>query len=350
MTKPTFDRRSLALEYAAALKLHLTTEGGEAALLSAYVLGRSAWSGGLGVLDMAMLHHEALKQVIACNDVAIDPDYMTRAGEFLAEGISSFEMALRGYEEANKNLTITNDSLNAVNREFQALNKELDGFTFSVSHDLRAPVRAFSGYVRMLSNDYSALLDDEGRRRLSILENEAHRMGQLIDDLLEFSKLGRQHMQSSPIDMSALAREVVDEERQHSNSADVVVHMGALPDAQGDRALIRHVWQNLVSNAIKYSSKTASPAITISGELVGIDAVYCVRDNGAGFNMKYADRLFGAFQRLHAATDFPGTGVGLAIVQRIIARHEGRVWADARVGEGAAFWFTLKRKQEDERT
>lgn len=246
-------------------------------------------------------------------------------------------------QEREQALSVANSGLEYQNREFEALNRELESFSYSVSHDLRAPVRAFSGYVQMLSEDYADRLDDEGRRYLDVLSSEAKRMGQLIDDLLEFSRLGRQRMTLLPIDMNALVREVVAEEQLRSTNPRVVVNIETLPAAHGDPSLLRHVWQNLISNAIKYSSKRDHPAIAISGTVDDREVIYQVQDNGAGFDMANADRLFGAFQRLHTAKEFPGTGVGLAIVQRIVTRHEGRVWADARVGEGSTFCFTLPR-------
>jgi signal transduction histidine kinase len=225
--------------------------------------------------------------------------------------------------------------------ELEAANQELASFSYSVSHDLRAPLRAMDGYARMLEEDYAARLDDEGRRLLKVVRDNAGRMGRLIDDLLDFSRLGRQPMALHPLDMGALAREVVDEARAGQAAA---VELGELPAARGDRALLKQVWLNLVLNAFKYSSKQAAPRIEIGGRAVDGEHHYWVRDNGVGFDMRYADKLFGVFQRLHRAEDFPGTGVGLAIVQRVIARHRGRVWAESAPGAGACFHFSLPRE------
>jgi light-regulated signal transduction histidine kinase (bacteriophytochrome) len=225
--------------------------------------------------------------------------------------------------------------------ELEATNQELASFSYSVSHDLRAPLRAMDGYARMLEEDYAARLDDEGRRLLKVVRDNAGRMGRLIDDLLDFSRLGRQPMALQAVDMGALVREVVDEVRGTQAAA---VELGELPNASGDHALLKQVWLNLVFNAFKYSSKQSAPRIDIGGRVEGADNRYWVRDNGVGFDMRYADKLFGVFQRLHRAEDFPGTGVGLAIVQRVITRHRGRVWAESAPGAGACFHFSLPRE------
>ncbi|HEX7221531.1 MAG TPA: MASE4 domain-containing protein [Burkholderiales bacterium] len=220
----------------------------------------------------------------------------------------------------------------------QAANKELEGFSYSVSHDLRAPLRAVDGYARMLEEDYAGRLDEEGRRLLSVVRQASARMGQLIDDLLQFSRLGRQEPAKQPVDMAGLAREVAAE---LGNGGSAAIEIGELPRATADRALMRQVWANLVGNALKYSGKRADARIEIGGERNGRENVYWVRDNGVGFDMRYVDKLFGVFQRLHRADEFEGTGVGLAIVQRVVGRHGGRVWAEGKPGDGACFHFAL---------
>jgi signal transduction histidine kinase len=224
--------------------------------------------------------------------------------------------------------------------ELMVAYKELDTFSYSVSHDLRAPLRAMDGYSQMLEEDFGTRLDDEGRRLLGVIRSNSLRMGQLIDDLLAFSKLGRQEPAKRPVDMAALAHEVVQEV---ARGVSAKIEMQALPPAEADRSLLRQVWTNLVGNALKYSGKRADPRIEIGGAEGSGENVYWVRDNGAGFDMRYADKLFGVFQRLHRAEEFPGTGVGLAIVQRIVTRHGGRVWAEGRPGEGACFHFSLPK-------
>jgi signal transduction histidine kinase len=228
-----------------------------------------------------------------------------------------------------------------VRRRTEALvaaNKELESFSYSVSHDLRAPLRAVDGYARMLEEDYAPRLDGEGRRLLSVIRDSAVRMGRLIDDLLAFSRVGRQEPSRYPLDMSHLVREVVKELRGGSVAR---IELGELPQARADRALMRQVWANLVGNALKYSSKRSDARIEIGGREHGGEKLYWVRDNGVGFDMRYVGKLFGVFQRLHRSDEFDGTGVGLAIVQRVVARHGGRVWAEAKPGEGACFHFSL---------
>jgi signal transduction histidine kinase len=222
--------------------------------------------------------------------------------------------------------------------ELEAVNRELESFSYSVSHDLRAPLRAIDGYARMLQEDYGGRLDAEGARLLGVVRANAGRMGQLIDDLLAFSRLSRQQPATARVEMERLAREVADELR-----GERPVDIAPLPPAHADGALVKQVWVNLIGNALKYSAKKPEPRVEIGACEEGEDNVYWVRDNGAGFDMRYAAKLFGVFQRLHRADEFEGTGVGLAIVQRIVSRHGGRVWAEGKPGEGASFFFTLPR-------
>jgi light-regulated signal transduction histidine kinase (bacteriophytochrome) len=228
--------------------------------------------------------------------------------------------------------------------QLEVSNRELEGFSYSVSHDLRIPLRAVSGYAQIMEEDYAAVLDDEGRRLLALVRGNANGMNALIDDLLAFSRLGTKQLQKSNVDMEQLVRFAI----QQCCAADAgsgapapEIQIGALPRAPGDANLLRQVWTNLIANAIKYSATRTPVRIEISGELDGAEALYHVRDNGIGFDMRYAGKLFGVFQRLHGADEYSGTGVGLAIVQRIVARHGGRVWADAEPDRGATFSFTL---------
>ena len=221
----------------------------------------------------------------------------------------------------------------------QIVNRELESFSYSVSHDLRAPLRAIDGYGQMLEEDYAAKLDDEGRRLLGVVREGAGQMGRLIDDLLNFSQVGRKPVARDRVDVDALVREVV--AAVVPPEAKIRVEIGELPPVTGDRALLKQVWTNLVSNAVKYSGKSEQPTVQIGARREGAEQIYSVRDNGAGFDMRYYDKLFGVFQRLHRADEFEGTGVGLAIVQRIVVRHGGRVWAEGALGQGACFSFTL---------
>jgi signal transduction histidine kinase len=221
--------------------------------------------------------------------------------------------------------------------EIDRANKELEAFSYSVSHDLRAPLRAIDGYARILLEDYAPRLDDEGRRVCGVICASVSGMGQLIDDLLAFARLSRAAMTPSSVDMRALAGA----EFRGLAAPRVRFELGPLPSAVGDERLLRQVWINLLSNAVKFSARREQPAVWVTGEERDGECVYTVRDNGAGFDMRYAAKLFGVFQRLHGTQEFEGTGVGLAIVQRIVERHGGRVWAESVVDEGATFHFAL---------
>ena len=225
--------------------------------------------------------------------------------------------------------------------ELQATNKELEMFNYSISHDLRAPLRSISGFVGMLTEDYAQRLDEEGRRLLGTICGETSRMNQMIDDLLAFSRLGRQSMQAAETDMTALAQNAFDQCAAQASGRNIQFTLHPLPPAQGDAAMLSHVWVNLISNALKYTRNKPVTEIEITGLANDGEVVYCVKDNGVGFNMKHAHKLFGVFQRLHADVDFEGTGIGLALMQHIVHRHGGRVRAESEVNKGATFYFTL---------
>ncbi len=227
----------------------------------------------------------------------------------------------------------------------QAANRELEAFSYSVSHDLRAPLRGVNGFARVLAEELGPAAGTEPLRLLGLIQQNALHMGQLIDDLLAFSRAGRAELRSERTDLAALAVSVFDE-LAPAMGRRAELSVGALPQASADPALVRQVLQNLLSNALKYSAGRANPRVELSGRVEGREAVYTVADNGVGFDMRYADKLFGVFQRLHSARDFEGTGVGLALVRRIVERHGGRVWAEGRVGEGATFHMALPLAEE----
>ena len=227
--------------------------------------------------------------------------------------------------------------------QLEAVNKELEAFSYSVAHDLRAPLRAVDGYTRILIEEYESRLDAEGKRICSVISESAKDMGKLIDDLLAFSRVGRAVMSSSVINMETMARSIFFELTNPESRERIDFRVGPLPSATGDTSLIRQVWMNLLSNAVKFSSKKELAIIEVSAELSADEIVYSIRDNGAGFDMQYMDKLFGVFQRLHSTKEFEGTGVGLAIVHRIILRHGGRIWAEGETGKGATFHFTFRK-------
>ncbi len=228
----------------------------------------------------------------------------------------------------------------AQKNELEIVNHQLEAFSYSVSHDLRSPLRAVGGYAEMLVEDYGATLDSEANRLLAKIQKNAMRMGSLIDDLLEFSRLGRREVRKCEVNMTQLVHTLLDEFNLQANTnAKVVVH--SLHSALADASLISHVISNLISNAIKYSSKNNHAHIDISSTKDDQSIIFCVRDNGVGFDMMYAEKLFGVFQRLHSDSEFEGTGIGLAIAQRIIQKHGGNIWAVGKEGNGAAFYFSL---------
>jgi signal transduction histidine kinase/ligand-binding sensor domain-containing protein len=223
--------------------------------------------------------------------------------------------------------------------EWEAANNELEAFSYTVSHDLRAPVRAINGYSQMLLKEHAAELTPGALRKLEIITTRTKRMGTMIDDLLTFSRLGRQALLPTSVDMTALVRGLVQELLPADGR--VTVQVGQLPSASVDASLIRQVWINLLSNAVKFSSAVEKPVVSVGGHGRGNAIVYWVKDNGVGFDMIYQDKLFRVFERLHSQDEFEGTGVGLAIVARVIKRHGGRVWAESRPGQGATFSFEL---------
>jgi signal transduction histidine kinase len=225
--------------------------------------------------------------------------------------------------------------------ELAAAYHDLESFSYSISHDLRAPLRTLDGFARMLEEEHTEALGDEGRRKLRIIRDGSRRMDEMIVGLLSFARASRQPLRLARVDMLAMVRAVVAESLLVSAGPQAHIEIGDLPPAPADPAVIRQVWTNLIGNALKYSAKRAEPRINIRGSVLDAEAVYEVEDNGAGFDMRYADKLFGVFQRLHKVEEFPGTGVGLAIVQRVVVRHGGRVWARGSPDAGACLSFTL---------
>jgi PAS domain S-box-containing protein len=251
-------------------------------------------------------------------------------------------------KRAQDDLRQANDQLEQRVRDrtarLEESNQELEAFSYSVSHDLRAPLRAIDGFTRILAKEYEPHLNHEGQRICSVIRDNTRSMSRLIDDLLAFSRLGRAEMSLSPIDMEAMATALFHEVTTPEGRERIDFRVGAVPPAIGDPTLMRQVWMNLLANAVKFSAKRERAVIEVRGGQREGEAVYSVTDNGAGFDMRYADKLFGVFQRLHSTSEFEGTGVGLALVQRVVRRHGGRVWAEGEIDRGATFHFALPQK------
>lgn len=234
--------------------------------------------------------------------------------------------------------------------QLEAANKELEAFSYSVAHDLRAPLRAIDGFSRLVVDGYGASLPDDARRYLDRVQQGARHMGELIDDLLTFSQLARQPLRRQRIDTRHLVEQVIAHLQPEHAAGTAAIRVAELPSVEADPALLRQVFANVLSNALKFTRSRAEPRIDVTHQADGGEVVFVVRDNGVGFDMRYVDKLFGVFQRLHRAEDYEGTGVGLAIVQRIIHRHGGRVWAEAEIDKGATFYFTLGATDDGERS
>ena len=254
-------------------------------------------------------------------------------------------LAVRRLRMENKRLAESVDArtreLEHANRELEALNQELKAFSYSVSHDLRSPLRTVQGFCQMYLEDYGSTIPPEGRRLLDHVMSGSKRMGQIIEDLLTLAQLGRQELRRRPLALNPLVERLVADLRNQSPDRKVQVVIAPLGECDGDASLLEQVLVNLLSNAFKFTGKREVALIEVGCQHEGDEQVYFVRDNGAGFDPRYLNKLFGIFQRLHTAQEFEGTGVGLSIVQRIVQRHGGRIWAEGSPDQGATFYFTL---------
>jgi signal transduction histidine kinase len=308
--------------YTEALAAYLGA-GGEAALSRAYEIGRRAALLGIGVVEMAMIHDDAVRAV-ATNGPP------SAASQFLIESLSPFEMTHRGFREANQRLEEANQRLEAVNRELEA-------FSYSVSHDLRAPLRAIASFADALAEDAGPSLEPASAKHLDRVIANAARMGELIDALLELSRISVGRVERRPVDITQLATAIIAELRARDPARDVDVDIAGGLQARGDARLLKIALENLIGNAWKFTAKLKQAAIGVAA----IERGLVVRDNGAGFDAANAVHLFTPFRRFHGSGEFPGTGIGLATVRRIVERHGGRIWAESVPGAGAAFFITL---------
>jgi signal transduction histidine kinase len=272
---------------------------------------------------------------------------ITSALRALVSGALQSVLLLEERRKTELELLHSQAKLQATVEKLEAANHELESFAYSVSHDLRSPLRSIIGFASILEQDHRQELSVEAHAWLERIIQNARRMGVLIDDLLAFSRVGRQSFLVDEVDMEELVRAVIADLTQDGTGEQVSWVLGPLAPAPADLPLMRQVWINLIGNALKYSARAAKPQIEIGSRVEKKQVVYFVRDNGVGFDMRYADKIFGVFQRLHREEDFPGTGIGLAIVHRIILRHGGRIWAEATVGQGASFFFSLPVDHRD---
>jgi len=278
-------------------------------------------------------------------------DYSVRAQKLGDDELGlltdAFNQMLGRIHRQNEEITLFNQNLEQKvaerTNDMELANKELEAFSYSVSHDLRAPLRSIHGYMNIFSEEYADRLDEEAKRLIGIVLRNSHMMGKLIDDLLAFSQLGRKELTKSRVQMKSMVTVIWEDETRMETNRHIRFNLQELPPAYADSNTIKQVWSNLISNAIKYSRKSKDALIEIGFEDNGDMLIYHVKDNGAGFDMQYYNKLFGVFQRLHSQHEFDGTGVGLAIVQRIISKHGGKVWATSKINEGATFYFSLPK-------
>jgi light-regulated signal transduction histidine kinase (bacteriophytochrome) len=328
-------------KFEAAYKLSLQeclVGAGEIALQHGYELGRQAIRNGMGLMNVVTIHREALLSLLSQAANTKECMHIEKISQDLfSECIAPFELTHSGFIE-----------LESLNLRLEEANKELESFSYSISHDLRAPLRAIDGYSRMILKRGGDKFDENVRRQFNLIRNNIKLMGLLIEDLLSFSRVQKTDMNITVIDMDKLANKVWDEIQDANKERELSPQFKKLQPGYGDPILIRQVLFNLFSNSVKFTRNQKQCIIEISSYTDSGKNVYCIKDNGAGFDMAHYDKLFGVFQRLHSSEEYEGTGIGLAIVQRIIKRHGGKVWAEAEVGKGATFRFTLDGVPSDD--
>jgi light-regulated signal transduction histidine kinase (bacteriophytochrome) len=297
------------------------------------------------LLQYTLMNFSAKAEVTEAGDEldAIAVGLNTLAEE-LESARESETIHIKELEKKTEEVQALNKQLEKNLNELERANKELEAFTYSVSHDLRSPLRAIHGYTRILSEDYAEKFAEEEKQLMDGVMRNAKKMGQLIDDLLTFSRTGKTELQKKDIDMTELAKSTLKDLKNSLPPFKTKITINTLPHAFADYNLLSLVFINLISNAIKYSSTKENPEATIGAIKKNDEVIYFIKDNGVGFDMQYYNKLFGVFQRLHSSEEFEGTGVGLALINRIITRHGGKIWAEAKLNEGATFYFTLNHK------
>jgi PAS domain S-box-containing protein len=264
----------------------------------------------------------------------------------IAERVGRITEQKRAEEELSRHHLHLEHMVEQRTSQFEAVSMELEGFAYSVSHDLRVPLRAIDGFSKILLKEYEGKLDDEGKRYLNLVRENTNKLNLMFDKILALSRMGRQRMTFSEIDMEQLARAAFEELKPAFAGRELTFDVKPLPRCHGDLTMLRQVWASLLDNAIKFTRQKPAATIEVGGRTEGSELIYYVKDNGAGFDMQYADKLFSLFQRLHSVEEFEGAGFGLAIVKRIVTRHGGRVWAEGKVNEGATFYFALPIAEE----
>lgn len=288
---------------------------------------------------------DSIMHVLLSKTIAKDTDNQYMFFVSVLKDITYLKQIESKLEDFNSQLEL---QVEERTKQLEAINDELESFSYSVSHDLRSPLRAISGYSNLLIEDHQDVINSEGKEFLDIIKSEVSRMGHLIDDLLAFSKLSRTGMQFVEFSMDDLVQKCIEEVTRVSSNKVVHFDVDKLGIVNGDPNLLKQVWINLLSNAVKYHRKNVHPEIKISSieDVENQQIIYTIKDNGVGFDMKYSDKLFGVFQRLHSDAEFEGTGIGLALVKRIINRHKGEVWAESEPGVGSVFYFSIPNKNK----
>jgi PAS domain S-box-containing protein len=344
------DLRVISVNHSFCRTFNVAPEDAEGKLI--YDLGNRQWN----ISKLRVLLEEIIPKNNQFQNFEVEHEFPTighrtmllNARQIYSKGVGA-QMVLLAIEDiterkkAEDEIKKLNEDLKRRAIELESAYKELETFSYSVSHDLRTPLVVIGGFSRLLLEKYSSHLDAKGQQFLNLIHSKARRMLQLIDDLLTFSRSEHEQMKPSDIDMGGLAKAVFEELRSIVPEPTLRLDIKTLPPAHGDQSMIRQVFVNLLSNAIKFTRPKGAGVIEISCMVKENQNIYCVKDNGVGFDMRYAGELFGVFQRHHTVDEFEGTGVGLAIVQRIIHRHGGQVWAEGEVNKGATFYFTLPR-------
>lgn len=326
--------------YAAALWAYIAEES-EEALARGWELGTAGLERGLDSSDIAIAHVEALRADESPKDSASE-DVDKRSLHFLLETLRPFSNARHRLEEVGEELARMNDALIERTRELELANSELETFSYSISHDLRTSLQAVLGFAQTLAARNSEEMKPEARRCIEMITKGAQGMSELVNDLLELAQANRLPLERTPVDLGLLVREATGELEPQLATSNADLTIGELPVVDADRVLLKRVFVNLISNAIKFS-RGAQPRACVEVGFSGESEmqVLFVRDNGVGFDMAKAGRMFRAFERLHRGGEYEGTGVGLALVARIVDRHGGRIWAESEPGKGATFYFTL---------